>query len=197
MSGPSVDLGRMRGRWTRKRLLAVLLAAFIALIGLYGYWVGWADPDPVESVDAVVIHAGQRHRLRLGQQLMAEGVAPVMVILYASEAFPDDYQTLCQSTADYQVLCPPAGQGADTLAEAAQIDELAREHQWSRVMIVTSNYHLRRARYLDRKCSDVTVLGVAARPRNLQIRLRAVAKEMVAMPIALVESCPDGGSTDD
>ncbi|MEZ5409750.1 MAG: ElyC/SanA/YdcF family protein [Acidimicrobiales bacterium] len=127
---------------------------------------------------------------------MAEGTAPVMVVLFASDSFPEDYETLCRNTADYEVLCPPGGDQVDTAAEASQVAQLSRQYGWSRVMIVTSNYHLRRARYLDRKCSgEVAIIGAAARPRNLQIRLKAVAKEMVAMPIAIVEGCPPAPDT--
>ena len=168
--------------------MVLAMAGIVVLTGMYGYWVGWAQPDEYTTADAVVVHAGQRHRQRQAMQLMNDGAAPVLTLLFASEYLGSDAEMLCQDQRDYVVLCPDP-ERQDTLGEAMAIDGLVQEYDWTSVIIVTSDYHLRRARHLDRKCTDVPVYGVGAKPRTLLIKLRAVAKEMVAMPLALLSSC--------
>jgi uncharacterized SAM-binding protein YcdF (DUF218 family) len=171
-----------------RRTAAIGLVGLLGLVALYGYWLGWARPDSYTTADAVIVHAGQRHRLRRANELMANGVAPVLVLLFAEQAYPDDARDLCQDSVSYTVICSNP-ERSDTMGEAIEINALAREHGWQSVVIVTSDYHLRRARYLDRKCTDIEVLGVAARPKNLMVKLQGVAKEMISMPLSVAGSC--------
>ncbi|MGI9611751.1 MAG: YdcF family protein [Acidimicrobiales bacterium] len=176
-------------RWLPPLIVATAIIA--VLVGIYGYWVGWARPDVYTSADAVVVHAGQRHRLRLARTLMDEGVAPVLVVFDVdpSDGLPD----ICADSRDYQVVCAvPAGDS--TIGEASVIASLADERAWSSVVIVTSDYHLRRARYLDRKCvaPTVAVFGEAAVPKDLTTRFRGVVQEMAAIPVAVFQRCTQG-----
>jgi uncharacterized SAM-binding protein YcdF (DUF218 family) len=174
-----------------KPTIALTLAALAVATSFYGYWVGWAPSDDYTTADAVIVHAGQRHRQRLASRLMDEGVAPGLVLLFASGYLGDDADTLCQDQPDFTVLCPVPDR-ADTVGEAIAIDRLADENDWDTVIVVTSNYHLRRAVLLDRRCSDRSILGVGARPRTFSVHLQATMKEMLALPIDLLSSCDPG-----
>lgn len=62
----------------------------------------------------------------------------------------------------YQVICfepsPPTTRG-----EAEEIGDLARAHHWSSVLVVTSRYHVSRARLIVRRCMPGTVRVVGVR----------------------------------
>jgi uncharacterized SAM-binding protein YcdF (DUF218 family) len=61
----------------------------------------------------------------------------------------------------YQVICfqpnPRTTQG-----EAREIARLARAHHWKSIIVVTSTYHISRARMIIQRCLPGTVLMVAA-----------------------------------
>jgi uncharacterized SAM-binding protein YcdF (DUF218 family) len=59
-------------------------------------------------------------------------------------------------------------QANNTREEAQALRDLVRQRGWSRVLVVTSNYHARRARYIFSKVfpPQVAVLVIAARDRD-------------------------------
>ena len=133
---------------------AVLVAAFVALsVKLFAF--------PSENVppraDAVVVLAGKWElRLPLGRRLVREGVAPVLVL---SEESEEDWpRELCRRP---DVTCIQADPYS-TYGEAAAFGDLARRRGWRSVVVVTSDYHLTRARLLLERCVDGPVYGVAA-----------------------------------
>ena len=174
-------------RW---RVILPALAVTAVLLGGYGWWVGWAGDDELPpSADAVVVHAGQRHRLRLALRLMDEEVAPVLVLFYGETGYPGDGPELCLNRrTPYEVLCPEPN-SQDTAGEARALAALAEEREWNSVVVVTSDYHLRRARYLDRKCTDIDIAGVSARPRTLTLQVQRTIGEMIALPLAWFSRC--------
>lgn len=62
---------------------------------------------------------------------------------------------------DYQVICFQPRPGT-TRGEAHEIAELARTHHWRTVIVITSTYHISRARMIIERCLPGTVLMVAA-----------------------------------
>jgi hypothetical protein len=164
-----------------------LVISMLALIG-YGWWVISAQSDQFTEADAVVVHAGQRHRLRHALDLMDEGVAPLLVLLFAEDGYGDDAEELCGGGEGYQVLCAEP-ERRDTVGEAIEIGRLADELNWESAVVVTSGYHLRRALYLDRSCTDITIYGEAVRFSMRPTTLRSTVQEMVAMPMAVAEAC--------
>jgi uncharacterized SAM-binding protein YcdF (DUF218 family) len=168
--------------------MGATLAVAVLSIGLYGYWVGSAPSDAYTSADAVVVHAGQRHRLRRALQLMDDGAAPVLVLLFPVESYGRDSDDLCQGQHDFEVICTDPERD-DTVGEAIEIGRLAEEYRWRSAVIVTSDYHLRRAALLDRSCSDIAIYGDGARSRDLPARFHGVIKEMAALPIDALGGC--------
>jgi uncharacterized SAM-binding protein YcdF (DUF218 family) len=62
---------------------------------------------------------------------------------------------------DYQVICFQPHPGT-TRGEARELGRLAREHHWTSVIVITSTYHISRARMIVERCMPGTVLMVAA-----------------------------------
>jgi uncharacterized SAM-binding protein YcdF (DUF218 family) len=141
-----------------RRLLIVLAALVVIWLVLCAVLFVWprAASTP-RSADAVVVLSGGRNsRLDPGIALVRRGVAEVLVI---SGARDDRHwpkaRRLCRQgrIAAAQVICFEP-RPFSTRGEARAIGRLAREHGWSRIVIVTSTFHVTRARMLVRRCYD-------------------------------------------
>jgi uncharacterized SAM-binding protein YcdF (DUF218 family) len=134
-------------------VLALLVAAWlVACVVLFLRPSAGATPA---RADAVVVLSGDRNvRLDRGIALVRRGVAPVLVI---SGAGGDPgwlkARRLCRlgRVATAKVICfEPVP--FSTRGEARAIGRLAREHGWNRFVIVTSTFHITRARMLVGRC---------------------------------------------
>lgn len=135
-------------------VLAILLAAFVALtLRLFAF----PKEDEPSRADAVVVLAGNADlRIPVGRALVRDGVAPRLVL---SEEDDEDFpRALCRRA---EVTCFQADPFSTT-GEAAAIGELARRRGWRSVVVVTSDYHLTRARLLVDRCVDGHVQAVPA-----------------------------------
>jgi uncharacterized SAM-binding protein YcdF (DUF218 family) len=180
-----------RHRHIVRRVLKIL-GGTVAVAGL-GLFLSVVRPptanDP--SGDAVVVHAGGRgERLRRALELMETGAAPTLVIMGGSADHWPEAQRLCGQTSPFEVLCPDPVPGT-TLGEAKALSELVSTRGWTSVIATTSDYHLRRAHFLDRKCNpDLMVHGVAARSElPMLLWLGRIGREMIALVEALVTRC--------
>lgn len=132
--------------------LAALAAASLALLVL-------REDDPVARADAVVVLFGAPARLPVGVELVERDVAPVLVVSqgrnrgWRSPGFCD--------RRDISVLCPVADDES-TRGEARLIGRLARERGWDSLVVVTSRFHLLRARLLVERCYDGRLALVGA-----------------------------------
>jgi uncharacterized SAM-binding protein YcdF (DUF218 family) len=96
-----------------------------------------------------------------------------------------------------QAIIPFAHEAPDTLEELKGIRGFVKEHGWKRVMIVTSNYHTRRTRYLCKHIfsADIHVLVEAAPDHDYdpdswwrtRIGLKIFFHEFVGMFVAFWE----------
>lgn len=140
-------------------LLAVASAAFLPFAGRY-----LVDEDPLVGADAIVVLAGARaERWLEGAELYLEGRAPVILLspgrLEGAELelqkrgirFPSDAELA--RDAMRQLRVPEAaiemlpGLLDNTAQEAAAVHAVAAARHWSRLIVVTSKYHTRRARF--------------------------------------------------
>jgi uncharacterized SAM-binding protein YcdF (DUF218 family) len=165
---------------------AWVLSALVSATLLVAVLMTPDDPHP--SGDALVVHAGGRgERLETALELMAEGAAGSLVIMDGGEWA--EGILLCGRQAPYEVLCPrPTPE--TTIGEARTLAALVTARGWDEVVIVTSDYHLRRAKYLDSKCAETQVTAAAA-PSNLPapILVARVAKEMAGLVQAVLVRC--------
>ena len=140
-----------------RRLLLVLAAPATAWLVACVFLFIWprADAPPAHADAVVVLSGGLNRRLDPALALVRRGVAPVLAI---SSAFHGSKwkkaQRLCRGQLGptrFRVLCFDAVPYS-TQGEARAIARLARTHGWTRIVVVTSTYHVTRARLLVRRC---------------------------------------------
>ena len=117
--------------------------------------------DEVGQADAVVVLSGSKHeRLDRGLELVREGVAPVLVISGGLDPRQPRANELCRDGDEgFSVTCFTPDPDS-TRGEARKVADLARENGWKRVLVVTSRFHVTRARMLFDRCTDVDVDAV-------------------------------------
>lgn len=144
-------------RWVKRILVALLIVAPGILTFLVVWFVNPATSDVSNAgtADAVVLFAGSRDRLGTAMDLMEAGAAPNLVIPNGREVAPD----LCLGSFSFLVYCPDT-EGVNTEGEARAIGHVASDNDWSRLIAVTSTYHVRRATFLLGRCHDGPVVAV-------------------------------------
>ena len=139
------------------RFLVWLLA--LAVVGTAGllltlvWFVGPSthDVSTVPPADAVVLFAGATERLDTAVELMENGAAPSLVIPNGTDI--EDAEDLCEGGASFEVICPVTDE-VTTTGEARAVGRIAGERGWSRLIAVTSVYHVHRATFLLGRCYD-------------------------------------------
>jgi uncharacterized SAM-binding protein YcdF (DUF218 family) len=103
--------------------------------------------DAPAKADAVVVLWGTEQRLPVGQKLVREGYAPLLVVSRSLQPTVRE-QRACRSGG---VLCFHAVPDS-TVGEARAIARLAAARHWRMIDVVTSQFHVVRARMLIRRC---------------------------------------------
>jgi uncharacterized SAM-binding protein YcdF (DUF218 family) len=137
------------------RLLALLVAV----------WLVWAillfvvhhDDEPGRA-DAVVVLQGASTRLPLGYRLMQQRVAPLLLISRGSGQKLED--ALCNGRTRFDVVCFSA---SSTQGEARIVTRIARERGLRSIDVVTSQFHVYRAREIFERCyhGDLRMIGAS------------------------------------
>lgn len=157
----------MKAKW--KRPFVLLAAGLILLVGVLigfrgailvgmGRWL--VVETPVREADLVVALGGDRERQEEAVRLLRQGLAR-WVLFVGSDVRLRDYR--CLGVPEDQALVPP-GPAYTTYEEAVATRKVVEERGLKSVLIVTSRYHLRRARWtFDRVLRDLDV-AVATAP---------------------------------
>jgi len=152
--------------------LVLLVALWLVAVALLFVWPQAAQTPPAHADVVVVLSGGENGRLDPALKLVQRGVAPVLAI---SSAFRDPKWTkahrLCRGQdgpTRFRVLCFEANPYS-TRGEAEMVTRLAGKYGWHRLVIVTSTYHLTRARMLFRRCfhGSLWTVGTSAPWREL------------------------------
>ena len=123
-----------------------LLLCVLAYVAAASYLFVVHHDDPPAKADAVVVLSGTSERLPVGERLVREGYAPLLVV--SRSTYPKAAeQRACRSGA----LCFRAAPYS-TRGEARAIARLAAARHWRMVDVVTSQFHIVRARLLIRRC---------------------------------------------
>jgi uncharacterized SAM-binding protein YcdF (DUF218 family) len=148
------------------RALVALLVAAVALVALtYPLFVFPATDQPGRADAVVVFAGGDGERQQEGIRLVRDGVAPVLVISDGGE--PDAPRArLCRERPAGLRLYRFRPDPATTRGEARRFAELAEHEGWGSLVLVTSNYHVRRAGLLLERCYDGQVRRVGTALRN-------------------------------
>jgi uncharacterized SAM-binding protein YcdF (DUF218 family) len=157
------------------RLLLVIVLAWAA-VGSWLFVVHHGDKP--FGADAVVVLAGTKQRLPVGLGLMQRGFAPVLVVSRSHPVTALQAST-CNGRHRYRVICFDA-HPYSTHGEAEAIGRLARSNHWTRINVVTSNFHIFRARILVKRCyrGALRMIGAPQSTKHLPID---VVKESVKL----------------
>jgi uncharacterized SAM-binding protein YcdF (DUF218 family) len=161
------------------RLLALLMLAMLVaavyvvrhpLLRLAGGF--WEVEDRPERADAILVLGDDNFagdRAAKAAELFRDGMAPLVV---ASGRLLRSYAGIAELIArDLETMGVPATaivqfpqRAGNTREEAQALRDLVASRGWRQVLVVTSNYHTRRARYIFRKVfpPQVTVLIISA-----------------------------------
>jgi uncharacterized SAM-binding protein YcdF (DUF218 family) len=141
-------------------------------------WV--AHRHAPRTVDAIVSLDGDRpRRLRKAVELAAEGVAATLVVVRA-EAVAPELLTAGSLPFDVSSVTP---EPSTTRGEARAVARLVEECCWRRVVVVTSSYHVPRARLIFRRClaCEITVVPAGCHKRRLPLDISwEIAKFILA-----------------
>lgn len=158
-------------------------ATFVTVIGSFAPFV-WVGGDQATGADAVVVLAGDHgERLALGLAMIRDGLAPTLVL--AGEPDSDRAEALCRGNVKFEVVCVEPTLD-NTRNEARAVGEMATERGWRRVVVVTTQAHVRRSRMLFERCvgGDVRVIG-ASPPYGGLTQLRVLIHEWLGTAQAL------------
>ncbi len=159
----SASSGRRR-RILRLGFAIVGLLAVAATVFTYRLFV-WPSTNPPQRADAVVVFAGaDGERQAEGARLVADGVAPVLVISDGGRPGLSKYQ-LCRDPGTLTVICFSPAQD-DSRSEAREFARLAQANGWRSLALVTSVTHVRRAELLLTRCHRGPVFTVGTELRN-------------------------------
>jgi uncharacterized SAM-binding protein YcdF (DUF218 family) len=138
-------------------LLVLLVAAWAAVVARF---VLWPVQDSPRRADAVVVLAGDHLRLGKALELMTRRVAPTLVISDGLAPGWREANRLCRGGARFRVLCFRPDPYS-TRGEARTVARMAAARGWRSVLVVTSKYHVTRARLLFDRCVSgrVSVTG--------------------------------------
>ncbi len=143
-----------------RRTFTALLVTVVVVFGYAGYLVAHPEVASAPTGDAIFVHAGGRgERARAAIDLFDAGAAPVLVFSDPGVRSSSAPRGICESSDSVVCITPPS---VDTAGEARALGEIVAERGWDEVIVVTSDYHLRRASALDRSCTDATIEGVPA-----------------------------------
>jgi uncharacterized SAM-binding protein YcdF (DUF218 family) len=162
--------------------LTVLVALAIASVPLFIFY----DDDPAAKADAVIVLAGEKRRLPIALELVERGVAPVLVISDGLDPRWTQANRLCRFGDPQKIVCVRP-EPYSTRGEAQLAARLAREHGWDSLVVVTSRFHLFRARRLFERCFDGRLALVGAPNPVLRLPL-AIGLEWAKLGVATVRS---------
>ena len=117
--------------------------------------------DNPRRADLVVVLSGSHDRLPKGLELVRRGVAPVLVISDGAVPGWPPANRLCRGGASFRVVCFHPNPYS-TRGEARFVARMMKRHGWTSVVVVTSRYHVFRARMDFRRCVEGHVDGVGA-----------------------------------
>jgi len=156
---------------TRRSAIVLAIFAVVALWLLASvYLFEWPSDDRARRADAIVVLGPGPHgeRLRKAKELLRRHLAPELVA-----SVPDtqkgwvELRALCS---EGRATCFRA-HPFTTRGEARHVARLARRNNWKSLIVVTSRYHVVRARLLYDRCFDGKLMVVGARASHRPVEL--------------------------
>jgi uncharacterized SAM-binding protein YcdF (DUF218 family) len=150
-----------------RRVLAVLVLAYVAVAA---YLFLFPHDDKPVHADAIVVLAGTKQRLPVGERLYRQGYAPVLVVSLSRPAGRVQLEACRRGAICFR------GDPFSTRGEARAIARLAAQRHWKTIDVVTSKFHDFRARVLVERCYHGRLRMIGAPQSTLHLPID-VAKE--------------------
>jgi len=133
---------------------AILYLARVPLLRLAGEF--WVVDEPPETSDVIVVLSGDNYdaeRATRAASLFKSGMAPrVLATGRALRSYATTTDLMKRDLVEHGVaadaIVPFTHKADDTRDEAAAVSEFVAQHGWKKILLVTSNYHTRRAQYI-------------------------------------------------
>jgi uncharacterized SAM-binding protein YcdF (DUF218 family) len=165
----------------------------------------WVIEDPLEHADAIIVLSDDNFyadRAARAADLYRHGVAPLVVASgrrlrpYAGIGELMEHDLIERGVPKDKIL-RVAHQAENTKEEAEALEPLAVQRKWHSIIVVTSNYHTRRARYI---FTHVFPAGIQVRVSGAQdgdfdpdhwwerrVSIKNLTREMAGMAVAMWE----------
>lgn len=173
----------------RRLVLVVVPLLVVAWAAVVARFVLWPVQDSPRRADAVVVLAGDHLRLGKALELMTRRVAPTLVISDGLAPGWREANRLCRGGARFRVVCFRP-KPYSTRGEARALARVAAARGWHSVVVVTSTYHVTRARLLFDRCVDahVSVTGSTYQRSLIPLEIFLEPAKLV-YALVVVRSC--------
>jgi uncharacterized SAM-binding protein YcdF (DUF218 family) len=192
--------------------LVVLYVARHPIFRLVGE--GWVVEDTLERSDAILVLSDDNFyadRATRASQVYREGLGPIVVASgrrlrpYAGIAELMEHDLIERGVPKDKIL-RVVHDSDNTREEAKVLAQVAKQKKWRSVIVVTSNYHTRRARYIFSHIfpEDIKIRITGAHDDTFdperwwekRISIKELVREMAGMVVAIWEQ-HDGSDTSD
>lgn len=160
---PSNAKRRFRLAGKARFLAIVVLGLLLSWLAACYLMVLEPTVNKLAKVDAVLVLGPPDvdGRAEAAYALARAHYASTVVISVASDKQQQVKGACRNQNPAYQVICFQP-HPATTQGEAQEIEQLAKQHGWKSIIVVTSKYHISRARLIIERCLAGKVLMVAA-----------------------------------
>ena len=192
--------------------LAVLYLARHPIFRLVGE--AWVVEDTLDRSDAIVVLSDDNFyadRATRASQVYRQGLGPIVVASgrrlrpYAGIAELMEHDLIERGVPKDKIL-RVAHDADNTREEAKALAQVAKQKKWRSVIVVTSNYHTRRARYIFSHIfpEDIKIRITGAHDDDFdperwwekRISIKELVREMAGMVVAIWEQHTDSDVTD-
>lgn len=159
----------------------ILFAGILSMVAVFFRFAGQllVIDEPPRVVDAIVVLGGDKgERTQKGVELYKAGYAPLLV--FSDGGWRGNLKN-SEAMAQYAVklgaparACLTEEYSVDTYGNAYHSRKLMKEHSLKAAIVVSSPYHMRRARYVFTRLfegSGIILIFVSAEPRNFDADL--------------------------
>jgi hypothetical protein len=154
-------------RLVRVARLAIIALTTLLLLWLVGGYLVFVHPrvDKPVRVDAILVLGPPDSNGRLDEALALarQHIADTLVVSVEPDGTISDYPVCAGGDPALTVICFQPSNPPTTRGEARELARLSAQHGWKSVLVVTSSYHVSRARLIIKRCFTGRLLMVAAR----------------------------------
>lgn len=135
------------------RALSLLLLLYALGFVLFAFTLGKAAPANAQATDAAVVLTGASGRIEHGMEVLRQGKAKRLLIAGADPSVTKrDLARRIEGSESLLKCCVDLGsESVDTRSNAEEAGRWLAKHNFHSLRLITSDWHMRRARYEFRK----------------------------------------------